>query len=588
MTIFLDGIATRFYRGIGPEVQYISPFSKLNFFIGPNNSGKSIILDLLANQVAQTLTGKKVNPPSGHEEYKGKETGQFLLAIGKNMENAIKLVTSGQKFIDHNNTYRHFGDINNDISKICGKISRQNHLWLKIGAHKSAEIFPALDIQSASNWLDSKTWQTIWNLATQHKGGSLVQHWVPETINYIANTSVPTVPNIHLIPAKRVFGEKGEALNDLSGRGLIDHLAALQNPSWNKQEDREKFAKINMFIKKVTGKDDAQLEVPNDREHLLVHIDNKVLPLAALGTGIHEVIILAAFCTINDRSIMCIEEPEIHLHPLLQRKLISYLVSETSSQYFISTHSSSFMDTANATIFRVTNDGEQTRVQAVVTKDHQRSLLDDLGYHASDLLQTNMVIWVEGPSDRIYVNHWINVIDDRLIEGIHYTIMFYGGALIRHLTASDDALKDFISLRSLNRNMAVILDSDKADEHSPLKPHAQRLSEEICSSNGMVWVTAGREIENYVDGAKLQDALKKLHSKIYRSPAKTGIFDHAFYFYRDNPEKKDSRLLYKDADKVGAANLICEDEANVERLDLRERLVELTHMICQANSLNPR
>jgi hypothetical protein len=30
----------------------------------------------------------------------------------------------------------------------------------------------------------------------------------------------------------------------------------------------------------------------------------------------------------------------------------------------------------------------------------------------------------------IRLNHWISALDDRLEEGIHYTIMFYGGGLI--------------------------------------------------------------------------------------------------------------------------------------------------------------
>ena len=46
--VYLQGLALRFYRGIGEETQYIAPFSKLNFFVGPNNAGKSIVLNFLA------------------------------------------------------------------------------------------------------------------------------------------------------------------------------------------------------------------------------------------------------------------------------------------------------------------------------------------------------------------------------------------------------------------------------------------------------------------------------------------------------------------------------------------------------------
>ena len=233
----------------------------------------------------------------------------------------------------------------------------------------------------------------------------------------------------------------------------------------------------------------------------------------------------------------------------------------------------------------MTNDGEQSRIKAILTKDEQREILDDLGYKASDILQSNAVIWVEGPSDRIYLNHWIATIDERLIESIHYSIMFYGGGLIRHVTTSDDALEEFIKLRDLNRNMAIVIDSDRDAASSPLKPHAQRIVDEIHNGNGLVWVTQGREVENYVDGNAMQAALKKIHSRTYLAACKTGPYDHAFYFFRENPKKKEERITYKDGDKVGAANLICKTDAHLDILDLRERLRELAAMICRANGI---
>ena len=53
MQTYLEGLAIQFYRGIGPNTQYIAPFSEMNFFIGANNAGKSIVLNFLTSHLLQ-------------------------------------------------------------------------------------------------------------------------------------------------------------------------------------------------------------------------------------------------------------------------------------------------------------------------------------------------------------------------------------------------------------------------------------------------------------------------------------------------------------------------------------------------------
>jgi hypothetical protein len=153
-----------------------------------------------------------------------------------------------------------------------------------------------------------------------------------------------------------------------------------------------------------------------------------------------------------------------------------------------------------AQILHVTHDGESAAVERVDGYYQQCAVLEDLDVRASDLLQANGVIWVEGPSDRIYVNHWLRLLGDgEFREGVHYHCAFYGGALLSHVTASEEeSVEEFVNLLRINRNAALVMDSDRESASGQLSEAKNRLIAELKAAGCIAWVTEGKEIENYI------------------------------------------------------------------------------------------
>lgn len=236
-----------------------------------------------------------------------------------------------------------------------------------------------------------------------------------------------------------------------------------------------------------------------------IRIGEEEHPIYDLGDGIQAIIILTfpLFMRKHEDYAIFIEEPEAHLHPNWQRFFMDTIVEYfPKHQFFFTTHSSTILGHESANVYSVKtakeDDKKITTIQHI-SSDHTE-LLQELGYSSTDLFNANYIVWVEGVSDRVYIKQFIQAYDATLKEGVHYSIMFYGGcAQLEHLTMDESDDSHRIKIAKINPNFAFIVDSDsKGGKGFNLDEKKSNFKAVCTETDKICWITKVREIENLI------------------------------------------------------------------------------------------
>jgi len=330
---------------------------------------------------------------------------------------------------------------------------------------------------------------------------------------------------------------------------------------------------------------------PNDKkwEVYLREKDCGLIALSKCGSGLKTILLVLINVLIMpevenhniSEYFFAFEELENNLHPSLLKRLFLYLqasVNEKNCHFFLTTHSNVVVDLfssdENTQLVHVFKDSTGYHSRTIESYSDKKSLFNDLGNKASDLLQANGIIWLEGPSDRIYLNKWIEIFSSgELKEHIHYECAFFGGSVLCHFSGNEPkSQSQQIEILNINSNAILVADSDKKEWDSLIKERVERIKNEL-NDNAVVWITDCREIENYIPEACLEELFNKNSlpqikrwERVLKNEKKDSYFDK-----KDLPAK----------DKVPLANEIVHTTSmNKQNLEKRFDLAKKMKQIC--------
>jgi len=550
----------RNYKCFGEQLQGFETILPLNIIVGRNNSGKSSLLDLIEYAVKPyDLT------PLAHKN----QTPEVLLGAPLSSEDIRRVFKPGRR---------------------SAEIPGPDH-WSFGQEWIGEKISVLLKFKDSAVFVDLS--KPLPNSAVGYQG---------QLATHLQNPFASTVFK-HLKAERDIHPETDyDGPVDGNGRGATSIIQQFLNKSWlpGQLVEETLLGELNNIIQPDAHFTDIVVQQSEDKawEIYLKEEEKGLIALSQSGSGLQTILLVLVLLYLVpvreklslDKCCFAFEELENNVHPALQRRLFLYLRNmalEHKTHFFITTHSNVVIDLFSsdpeAQLIHTVHDGRKATVRRVEAYVQRKGILDDLDVRASDLLQSNGVVWVEGPSDRLYFNRWIQLwSNDKLREGAHYQCVFYGGRLLAHLYAGvqEEERDDLIRMLSVNRNAIILIDSDKRNQAGRLNTTKKRIRQEIESIDGICWITKGREIENYIPRsalAALYDGSSPEQSERYQS----------FSDYLDQIEGGEGAKFL--SNKVLFAERISRhlSKENIRPiLDLEERLTQVCERIRKWNGMD--
>ena len=564
----LESLRIKNYKHIGDSYIGFDKLENLNILVGQNNIGKSTLLQSIEMLISEDVTNRELSTDTMLEfgfcptETEIKNVFREDMSGG---EIGINHFTFGAKYINEYISFEYqpikaIGKEQITLSNIPGIPQTQ------ITSYKRIDNFNYL----ANNYLNNKIRRL-------------------KLIKLSADRNlVPEIQN-----SNRTVSEDGTGATNL----LRQYLNVANLP--NEVVENDILNALNQIMKpethfeRIMCQEIETTDGPNSKWEVQLVNENGKIPISNSGSGLKTILLVLIKLFLETRettnynfeplltnTVFIFEELENNLHPAIQRNLFEFLyqwAKENNSQIFLTTHSTvpinMFSGRDNVTLTHIKKENNQIITNSALSFIENEYILMSLGVRASDILQSNAVIWVEGPSDRIYINKWIELYSKgTLKENIHYQILFYGGRLLSHLTGKVDESNELIQLFRANLHSIIVIDSDKTDSKKRINQTKLRIKKEFMQNQAIVWITQGKEIENYLS--------RNIFNKVYKVNKQIGQYEKIDDFLNENSRKKNIGKYYvtnKASESISIAKEMTREDINI--LDLETQISTIVKQI---------
>lgn len=271
------------------------------------------------------------------------------------------------------------------------------------------------------------------------------------------------------------------------------------------------------------------------------------IDLSNVGAGVRSIYILSllqAYQDIMENNYMfIIEEPELYLHPELQKSMVKTLYNiSMNNQVIFTTHSPIMLKDFDIEDVRSIKL-DISNCETIIEVAEIDVVLKELGYASQDIIHKDFVLFVEGQDDLIALNELINY---------YYNVDFSKILIID--TKSCQNIETYATLRFLEKTtmsseFAIFRDSDTGNREDVKNKVINQMRENIKGNylsvvDSNIFVTGYSSIESYfIDiDLLLEKCVFKNHEKLkdtlINKLNKDKLF-HIEYFKRNNKKLTD-------------------------------------------------